>query len=678
MCKHLMAGPRTIALALLVPWLGSAAAASLDVNLDFAAFNQSQWATGPAVDENAEYRFPDPYFTAKADLSKVTLDPVSTVLGFIGDFLGIPLVTGVSIAPTASITTGFDAGYHINSGSIDLSYPTQLTLSLPDQVNYGEAFTVGAQAFSAAGSASQYRVADLASVLGSAAAGKVSQFSAVGTAAGYFAPQSGFLTRFPYAEANLDFHLDASAALNAELCVPIYGCTGSDALTLEGINKDVQVVELNSLDGLKVLDHDVIAFNQQFDLPGGVGTLTFQSPSGLSVEGKPRSGGTLDGRGSQDVLSMGFDVDQLLPVVGAILHNSLGPFAYDLASIEPTLSLGISQTMSFDPTVMVNLHFSDPVIDTRTNAVTRDVAFAVGDNVSLMPASIGSGDFLNQLAITPTFSLANTFSNDTELTLAAYLDVQALTLTAPTHLGPACCDPIELARYDLGSIGPADPFPLSVSSITSDTRTITRGVSAQAGGVGALEAWYEAALAGIRAMAQSTPDASGRAEYQIWAGDSLIDTVSGRLLQSHVAGGTDDLCVARPETCDIQFLADQDIQFINPDNPNSVLDLGRLLCIACVDLLGHADTSLSLADGEGHALFLPDVRDFPAIPTLAQLLDPSSPFYDERMATSQYFDRQVVTPAELARGSPAPEPATLALLGCGFMALAVVCRRRGR
>ena len=130
-----------LAIALMLAVVGStpAAATSLDVNLDFAAFNQSQWSPGPAVNEDVQYRFPDPYFGATADLARVSLDPVGTLLDFVGDFLGINLVTGISIAPTATFTTGFDAGYHVNSGSIDLSYPTQVTRSLPDQVNYGEA-----------------------------------------------------------------------------------------------------------------------------------------------------------------------------------------------------------------------------------------------------------------------------------------------------------------------------------------------------------------------------------------------------------------------------------------------------------------------------------------------------------------------------------------------------------
>lgn len=667
-----------ITLALATTCSTPAAAASLDVNLDFAALNQNQWAPGPAINENAEYSFPDPHFSANVKLDKVELDPVGTLLGFIGDFLGIPLVTGVSIAPTAAITTGFDAGYHINSGSIDLAYPTQVILSLPDQVNYGETFTVSAQPFSGATSASPYRSVDLAGLLGPEAADKLSQFSIVDSVPGQLTPQAGFTTRFPYAEANLSFHLDASAQLNAEVCIPLVGCDSADPLKLAGIDKDVQLLELNSINGLKVLDQDVVSFDQRFDLPGGIGSLTVHSPDGLGVNGTPisGSGGTLGGHAAQDVLGLGFDVDQLLPIVGAVLHNSIGPFAYDLASIEPTLSLGISQTSSFDPTVMVGLHFSDPVIDTRTDTVTRDVTFAVGDSVALMPASIGSSSLLDDLEITPTFSLANTFTNLTQLTLAATLDVQALALTAPVPLGPACCDPLVLDRYVLGSIGPSDPFQIDVPSITTGTRSVDRGVSAQAGGVGALEAWYEAAQAGIRALAVSTPDDSGRAQYQLWAGDAYIDTVSGRLLTTPIAPGADgDSCLSRLDVCDILLLADQDIEFIDHANPNNVLDLGRLLCILCVDQSVPA-ASLSLLDDEGNPLFFSDVRDFPRIPTAQQILDPSSPFYDERMATSQYFDREVITPAEAPRRTP--EPATLVLFGSGFVVGAAVRQRQQR
>lgn len=112
-----------LVIALTLAAVGStpAAATSLDVNLDFAAFNQSQWSPGPAVNEDVQYRFPDPCFGATANLARVSLDPVGTLLDFVGDFLGMNLVTGVSIAPTATFTTGFDAGYHVNSGALSQS-----------------------------------------------------------------------------------------------------------------------------------------------------------------------------------------------------------------------------------------------------------------------------------------------------------------------------------------------------------------------------------------------------------------------------------------------------------------------------------------------------------------------------------------------------------------------------
>lgn len=674
-----------IALAFATMYCAVASAASYDVNLNFAALDQSQWAPGPALDESAEYRFPDPYFSTSVPLGNMTLDPVGALLGFIGNFLGIPLATGVSIAPTATLSTGFEANYHVNSGSIDLAYPTQVVLSLPDQVNYGEAFMVGAQRYSGAGSASSYRSAAVAALLGSPAADRLDRFATAGAEAGLVTPQAGFATQFPYAEARLDFHLDASAQLNAQVCAAFLGCGQTDPLSLQGFDKTVQVVELNSLSGLRVLDRDVIAFDQPFELPGGIGTLAFHSPSSLGVAGSRQGGDALAGHDAQDVLSLGFDVDQLLPLIGPLLHNSLGPFAYDLASVEPTLSLGISQTMTFDPSVMVDLHFGDPVIDTRTNSVTRDVRFALGDSVALMPASIGSGNLLGALQVTPTFTLANATTNDTQLTLAASIDVDTLALTTPVHAGPVCCDPIELARYDLGSIGPSDPFQIEVPAITAGTRSVARGVSAGAGGVGALEAWYEAAAAGLTALATSAPDANGLAPYQLWAGDMLVATAYGQLLETPVAPGSGalpchlldscppDPCLNGQQVCDIQLLTDQDIWFLDPAHPNDPLDLGRLLCLACIDPHAPPATSLSLTDDEGNPLFFSDVRDFPAIPAVEEILDPSSAYYDAQLATSQYFDHQVVTPAESPHS--VPEPATLALFGCGFTAVAAARRR---
>ncbi|MCD6672146.1 MAG: PEP-CTERM sorting domain-containing protein [Burkholderiaceae bacterium] len=152
--------------------------------------------------------------------------------------------------------------------------------------------------------------------------------------------------------------------------------------------------------------------------------------------------------------------------------------------------------------------------------------------------------------------------------------------------------------------------------------------------------------------------------------------MSGRLLTTPIAPGAGgDSCLSRLDVCDIMLQADQDIEFIDHANPNNVLDLGRLLCIFCVDQSVPA-ASLSLLDDAGNPLFFSDVRDFPKIPTVGQILDSSSPFYDERLAASQYFDREVVTPAESPRRTP--EPATLVLFGSGFMIGAAVRRRQPR
>jgi hypothetical protein len=643
-----------------------ASAGPITFNLNFATTNQSQWTNGAPINEGQSINVPDPYFSQNVRMDSQSLDPYNAVLGFIGDFLGLNLVTGVSIAPTASITTGFNASYHVNSGSLDLNYPERVTLTLPNGVQAGQAFSVGA-AFAPSASGDPVL---LASQLGSGVIGSGYQSPAIqqllgSTVGGVLTPKAGFVTTFPYAEANVTFDLQASGSLNAQVCVFLAGCATADTFTLEGIDEHEQILELSTLSGLTVLDQPVIGFGRT-DLPGGIFNVTFTSPN-LSVDGTLRPDATLQGVESQDFLSLGIDVDQLLPIVGAILHNSIGPFAYDLASIEPTIALGLQQQMTFTPQPMVNLHFSDPVIDSRNpGAPTRDVSFAVGEQVSLFPSVGGlAGALGGPMHVTPTFYLNNSFRNETDLTLSASIDVQALALTAPIDTGFAFSTTVPVFDLELGQVGPSDTFQVDVPGITTAPQSIARS-----GSIGAV------AITGLGGVTNGL----GHHQFGLFIDNEFVDDPFGVVFAQptdaalYPEGIPPTLCEGFLQGivgCDLSFLADEDIFFGGQD-------IGRLICITCVDVSGPSLASPFLTDAAGRSLFFSDLHDYPSIPTLQEILDPSNPLYDERLATSQYSRSLVITPAESPAESTVPEPGSLILLGSGLAGAMAASRRQRR
>jgi hypothetical protein len=626
-------------------------ASVIDSSLNFATVNQNLWGPGTAtiVDESITLPPPDG-FSGSVSLPNLE-DPTSAI----ADFIGIDV--GAHLSPTVTFDTGLTASFHANTGSIDLNYPTQVSLSLPDSVQAGQSFTVSA-ALPGPPQLSQFAALPVSALVGAAGTGyenpNLNRFLTSVVGGALLQPTAGFTTVFPYAEARVNLDLTATGSVASEVCLVF--CIDGPTLDLGSVNLNQQLFELSTLDGLRVLDQSVVPFNQTVPVAEGV-SIAFDSPN-ISLDGALRTNGTLSDSQAQDFLDFSFNVNQLIPLIGQILQSNIGPVGYDLLSVTPTISLGIQQQITFQPTPMVALQFDAPVVDNRTGQLTNLVQFAVGDSVSLTPTVGGGLLSSSSLSVKPTFFMDNTIHNTTRLVLGGTLEVAALAIDTP-QLGPVI-DPV----FDLGTIPLLDldnqSWTLSIPPITGQAQTVARtgfGLQLQQ-------------LNYLVAPVGGDTNAQGHSRYDLYAGQNLVAEVFG---QTVTTGGFGCGSTEIPSpTCQSFFVSDSDVFGANQEA------LGRYFCITCNDLSSlFLDTSPFLTDPtSGDQLFLSDLTSVAALASLADLTNPQSGQYDAQLAQSQYYqDVATTTPHVVPAPTAVSEPESLSLL-CGGMLMLLLQRRR--
>jgi hypothetical protein len=642
--------PWALATLLTLPLAAHVDAGVIDENLNFATVNQNLWGPGTAtvIDESVTIPPPDGIHASPS------LDSFKDPTSALASFLGIDI--GASFSPTATIDAGLTASFHANTGSIDLNYPANVQLTLPNSVTAGQSFTVSATPPGpvSLGTLATIPVSNLINVGGGGyAAPGLGQFLTQ-TVGSVIQPTAGFTTVFPYAEAKVDLNLQAAGSIASRVCLVF--CFDGPTVDLGSVDLSQQLFELSTLNGLQVLDQAVVPFNQTVPVAQGV-SIGFSSPN-ISLNGVLGANGLLSDTAAKNFLDFSFNVDQLIPLVGQLLQSNIGPVGYDLLSVSPTISLGIQQTITFDPRLMVALQFDAPVLDSRTNQLTNIVTFAIGDSVTLTP-TVGGAILPSDLGVKPTFFLDNTIHNTTTLVLGGTLTVQALSLDVGATLGPA----FGPQTFDLGDIPllalDDTPWTLSIPTITGQAQTIQRtGTGLQ---LQNLDFFVD--------PVGSDTNGQGHSKYDLFAGNTLVAQVFGQIVKT---GGFGCAGSEIPSPlCQTMFVSDDEVFGFNQE------DLGRYFCLACNDLSSNfLATSPFLTDAlSGDSLFLSDLTKFDPLTNLNDLLDPASPLYDAQLAATQYFQTiQSSTARVIPAPAQVPEPNSLVLIATGIFCIAL--RRR--
>ena len=601
----------------------------IDENLNFAAVNQNLWGPGEALVVDQSISIPDPAIHVdNLSPGSFAVDPASAIASFLG------INVGAKIAPTVSFSADLSASFHANTGSFDVNYPTTVNLTLPDQIQAGQPFTVSAALPGPISLPIQKALspATLTALAGSGYTSPLLTKSLISTVGNILTPTAAFSTQFPYAEAKVNLDLTASGGATVGFCIIL--CAEKD-FKFAAVDEHEQILELNSLTGIQVLNQPVVSFNQTLNLAQGV-SVSFSSPT-ISLDGTLQSNqpfAALADQQSTNFLGFSFNVDQLLPLVGQLLQSNVGPIGYDLVSLTPTVSLGITQALSFDPSGMfVNLEFSKPVLDSRDNLVKTNVLVPVdGLGVTLTPATI-SGGLSNAMQIKPTYILDSTVQNTTTLTLGGTLDVQALALDTPS-LGPFYNPP------------PIDLFNIPLLDFVNNSWPSGMAITTQAQTIP-----FASDLIQQFAISPGFGSDAGGTFVDLFSGTSPtpLAHVYGDVYRVPVGGGSSFF------TCDQEIAPLCDTILKSPDdvivNINGQdFDFGRLFCVVCVDRPDdlYSQTSPFVQDNSNNPLlFLSDLKTFPQFLMPDQLLDPSNPNYDVQLAQSQYFQSFSSTPPQL-------------------------------
>ena len=143
------------------------------------------------------------------------------------------------------------------------------------------------------------------------------------------------------------------------------------------------------------------------------------------------------------------NLEKLIPFIGPILQNSIGPLGYDLLNLSGGPQLELYQDMTFTPDPKVRLTFSEPVLFGTDPVPAFEREFDLDDDIRWTPM------FSNSTSITvkPTYLLNNTFQNETGLAVSLLVDVEALSLTGnfpPFNgtLGPIYNNRITVPLFD--------------------------------------------------------------------------------------------------------------------------------------------------------------------------------------------------------------------------------------
>jgi hypothetical protein len=363
-------GPIVAVVMILSP--GAARADDIIVPMLFQTANQSTWGPGAAI---------------QFDFARFWGVPINESL----DIGGFVLGTGAQATLGVSGEIGLQVGFHLDSGSVDLSYPVTTTLSFPgEQVELDQPFTLGSS----------------------------------------FATGSGatLATTFPNIQAFADFVFDVRATASGEACAA--GICKDGSTTLFDQDKTLELAAFNrGGDGeVRVLGANVLV-GEPIDFT--FGELTLDIPNINTVGSYNAQTGVMTSTGQDDFLRLTMDLDLLAtsalgipPLEGDACIADVFCVGYNILDAEAGPDVNIGQTFTFTPELMVTYAFSSPVRELDGTEITSKT-MKVGQSVQLLPGQNAN------FTVTPTFALDNTFRNQTKLLISGVLDIDALEGSIP-------------------------------------------------------------------------------------------------------------------------------------------------------------------------------------------------------------------------------------------------------
>jgi|GEM_PF-5694380 len=394
-----------------------AAPVTMNNNATFQTSGQSMWgpASAPGVSNVTVPIISEGWneSDSKSALEHVHVD----VPGVVTDLFGIGDVDehfGGSIGGSTSGQIGISARFDVGSGSVGVTYPVQVTLTTPAANSFkpGQTVTIGSSvALLPGGNLSTTAPQGTVSILGT----------------------FGFATS---ATASVCI-FDCSAPVNFFPPINIPASTGT-------------IVSANSTDPRTItfLETLVHGISGTYGFPNVTTTAT------LAPDGK-----SLTATGSHNFVNLNVDLDRWVtyalgfPPLGFNTPSIAGAQAgYETLDFGVNLDLTQSQQFQFTPTVEISLALPQAVswrvVGSGVWLTSSVITFDAGQSVEIVYPATASNIF----NVAPTFSLRNTFSNNTTTTFAQSLQVEALklSLSVPgvTVISEVCVPEIPIPGLD--------------------------------------------------------------------------------------------------------------------------------------------------------------------------------------------------------------------------------------
>ena len=280
--------------------------------------------------------------------------------------------------------------------------------------------------------------------------------------------QPDFRTTFADARAYADFDYDVGAGLAATVGIAKVGDYCFSCFSRRFSFRDADVVPLIDVSTAGV---EVAGLGRQDLFPA-----TFPTPYGNIFADLPQprvqrehmDSAGMSGEEDRTIISFEGAVEKLVPVVGPLLSNNLGPLGYTLLETQGGPSLKLIQSFRFTITPRVTLRFSHQVALSNVPREAVDkIDVALGELVRIVAPEAAVGPF----SITPVYWLDVKVKNSTRLALGVGVSARMLKFSlAGIEAGPfgkeqfqlpelagleLCCDEYRL------SLAKATAAPLS-------------------------------------------------------------------------------------------------------------------------------------------------------------------------------------------------------------------------
>jgi hypothetical protein len=383
-------------------------AASYTQNFTFETSDQSMWTSGPAVTaeitEFLGFEWNESGSAGGFVGGVTTIIPAGCLPWWLGggcwDEVTGDTTTGAEISGNTDGKVGLEFGLTLDSGSVDVFYPIQVNFEYPEEVDPGELFTLS----------TSYTVD----------------------------PSAFFSTSSPTFQVYTDLIFDFYAALSAEACL-LGGCTTGSLPTVD-IDASLELFALNRDNDAQVrILGDLpggVSVGGEIPIPGGFGEVTYTVPDVQTTSGSP-VGDTLSSSGSDEFLEIGVDIDQIATSLLGLpaLEGEVGIFSYNILDVTMGPALEMIQNFFFDPEFLVGLDLGD---GTTTS-------FRLGESIDLVMPD-------RDLTLTPTFSLTNSFTNDTDLGIGLNGSLEALSASLSVLGQEASIGPLFEQSFSTGSL----------------------------------------------------------------------------------------------------------------------------------------------------------------------------------------------------------------------------------